>query len=122
MNGRLKRCECCANLGCIGILKLVYAPSFTSAAKAGFSVSFTADLKVCSTLTRMQQLWKRSIRRFSGGHALLIFPSILAFKKNHQVLSQMNGVVGQLFQTARSKDQVEVLLIGNMLSGTAQAT
>ena len=45
---------------------------------------------------------------------MTVFPLILACKKDDQVLCQMDCVVRQLLKTARSKDQVEILLVSGV--------
>lgn len=70
-------------------------------------------MNACSTLTGIQQLWKGFN---SGGPTEAILLAVVrvnaAIEKTNQVLRQMCCVVGNLLQTARSKNQVQGLLIG----------
>ncbi len=48
---------------------------------------------------------------FSGSHAMALFRLVIGGEELHQAFRQMNGVVGYLFQAARSKDQMQLVLL-----------
>jgi hypothetical protein len=61
------------------------------------------------------------LRRFSGSNAPRFFVFMVAVEENYQVLCQMDCVVSYLLQTARSKDQMEILLVRNVWFWPAEA-